>query len=1211
MPAGKMPTPQEITNKDYELLLDLFVAKYGFTSHQTPIYDRFLREGIAYVLTNLFNIEQVPFENKRRTTDFDKSIKSIRYSVDWTNVRVTPPSRQRLSAKMEEPLSPIVAHQNDLNFLANIYVSYKVTAVATKEDETTITRTETKSDVLCGRIPIPTMSEKSMLHKMPPSLLLAQHWDPFDFGAAFIIKGREIAGNLSEELIFNVPKIYINKGYQHEVIRLELVSRDGDSFENSYQIIIRKFKSGMISFESVYNKIVIHVPFFVAMRLFGVVDDADVVSHVLMTDDLSGEVEQTIYNHLNTAFHAPLEKDMEMYSEAVNIYDTNELITYITTVNANLDGSETNAIRYLNKEGTNKILDDIILPHIGRKFADRPKKARYIGYLINRLIRTQIGILPETDRDSAHSKRYYPPAISMTKQIKHALADVTRDIRKTLTKQFENSSFPDVRMAETIYTVLSRDTLTTALVKAVHMGKEVSDSQTVGSARVNSATTRNHMRTEMYNPKSSQFLVNTLRTIRTRDIGSKMTERAKEKRMVHPTFIGYTCPITSADTGEKVGNVKNMAITERITYSSSSHALKVKILTNSAMPVYPIMSIPVTYIASKAKIFVNGDLIACCDDSEKFLKYYRELRRRGEIDREVTIYWDNITDDILFWADFGRAIRPLVIVYEDPNDTKIVTLPDTGAQIKVPRQYTKFDRALVERILTDPNYTFDDLLKDGVVEFISDEEQTNCLLAENHELLKSREYDPLLRYTHCEITLAPYGLLALQTPFSRFSMTQRTCYATNQAKQTMGIPRYNYPYRFDRQAFMLHSHEDPLVTTFSSRHIPSGSKNLVILIGTYKGFGMQDSCIIKRDAVDYGCMAAAYVDVRRSTLETNERWGVPPGNTSPAFSKIIPGRHYPAVNTRIKEGDVIIAKYLEERVSGDSAPRIVDRSVVWDRFEEMIVEDVIAKTHDADQNIICKIKLRAYRPVRIGDKFASTSGNKSINGLNEDAVNLPYTEDGNIPDIIINPQAFVSRQIAGQIYECAAALLGAITGAPVQATMHDDITIDDIKQMLEKYGVMNCGLTRCYNGVTGLPIECEMYVGINFYMRLEKNVIDEVHAVTSGPTNALTRQMIRGKNVDGGLRTGEMERDVFIAAGAANILHDKFANNTTRFIIYVCKSCGHYAINGRRRDLCKFCGPYGEIVAVPTTYVNNTIQHLIEAMHIKPQFELEPPCIEI
>lgn len=87
----------------------------------------------------------------------------------------------------------------------------------------------------------------------------------------------------------------------------------------------------------------------------------------------------------------------------------------------------------------------------------------------------------------------------------------------------------------------------------------------------------------------------------------------------------------------------------------------------------------------------------------------------------------------------------------------------------------------------------------------------------------------------------------------------------------------------------------------------------------------------------------------------------------------------------------------------------------------------------------------------LGDKFASMHGQKGVLGFLEAQENFPFTKQGIVPDIVINPHAFPSRQTPGQLLEAALGK-GIALGGPVKyATPFSTPSIDDITNQLHRF----------------------------------------------------------------------------------------------------------------------------------------------------------------
>lgn len=108
---------------------------------------------------------------------------------------------------------------------------------------------------------------------------------------------------------------------------------------------------------------------------------------------------------------------------------------------------------------------------------------------------------------------------------------------------------------------------------------------------------------------------------------------------------------------------------------------------------------------------------------------------------------------------------------------------------------------------------------------------------------------------------------------------------------------------------------------------------------------------------------------------------------------------------------------------------------------------------------------------------------------------MPFTEQGLTPDIIINPNAFPSRMTIGMLIESLAAKQGAMDGTihttvPFEPYEHDDAT-GYFGRQLTKHGYRFYGTETMYSGFYGIPMKCEIYLGIVYYQRLRHMVSDK------------------------------------------------------------------------------------------------------------------------
>ncbi|KAL6569795.1 DNA-directed RNA polymerase I subunit RPA2 [Orobanche minor] len=216
---------------------------------------------------------------------------------------------------------------------------------------------------------------------------------------------------------------------------------------------------------------------------------------------------------------------------------------------------------------------------------------------------------------------------------------------------------------------------------------------------------------------------------------------------------------------------------------------------------------------------------------------------------------------------------------------------------------------------------------------------------------------------------------------------------------------------------------------------------------------------------------------------------------------------------------------------------------------------------------MANIRLRHPRNPVIGDKFSSRHGQKGVCSQLWPDTDMPFSGvTGMRPDLIINPHAFPSRMTIGMLLESIAAKGGALHGNFVNATPFsssmtkksesDSTLVDELGSKLIARGFNYHGLEVLYSGVYGTEMTCEIFIGPVYYQRLRHMVSDKFQVRSTGKTDQVTRQPIKGRKRGGGVRFGEMERDSLLAHGAAYLLHDRLHTSSDYHIADVCSLCG-------------------------------------------------------
>lgn len=235
----------------------------------------------------------------------------------------------------------------------------------------------------------------------------------------------------------------------------------------------------------------------------------------------------------------------------------------------------------------------------------------------------------------------------------------------------------------------------------------------------------------------------------------------------------------------------------------------------------------------------------------------------------------------------------------------------------------------------------------------------------------------------------------------------------------------------------------------------------------------------------------------------------------------------------------------------------------------------------------------------------SRSAQKGSIGMIYRHQDMPFTKQGIVPDVIMNPHAIPSRMTMAQLMECIMGKASCHIGACGDSTPFTDCSVESISKVLEMSGLEKYGNEIMYNGRTGEQIQTEIFIGPTYYQRLKHMVTDKIHARGSnGPIVMLTRQPSEGRARAGGLRLGEMERDCLIGHGISEFLKEKMLDTSDNYRIFVCKNCGLTANANPAKNIykCSNCKTSADIVQVRIPYAFKLLGQELYTMNIKMGF---------
>lgn len=664
------------------------------------------------------------------------------------------------------------------------------------------------------------------------------------------------------------------------------------------------------------------------------------------------------------------------------------------------------------------------------------------------------------------------------------------------------------------------------------------------------------------------------------------TRKISGPRALQPSQFGMLCPSDTPE-GEACGLVKNLALMTHITTNDEEAPVRKLVFMVGAEDVMSVSGREI-YADGAYIIFINGTPIALTRKPKSFLVNFRRFRRMGRMSVFVSIYINHHHNAVHIATDEGRICRPLIIVEKGKSKVREGHLQH----------------------LRKGTMDFDGFLSRGLVEYLDVNE-------ENDSNIAMYEGDMDETTTHLEIEpFTILGAVAGLIPYPHHNQSPRNTYQCAMGKQAIGAIAENQFLRIDTLLYLMVYPQKPMVKTRTIElvkydRLPAG-QNATVAVMSYSGYDIEDALVLNKASCDRGfgrCQVFRKyaTQLRKYQNSTTDRIGDRHEENGIPIKKhaLLDKDGLAYVGEKVSNGEVYIMKQTPLNLRGTglgSDPGTNDyrdTPMSYRLPDPSYIDKVMITTTEAETTLI-KIQTRQTRRPEVGDKFSSRHGQKGVCGIIVQQEDMPFNDQGVVPDIIMNPHGFPSRMTVGKMLELVAGKAGVMSGELQYGTAFGGSKVEDMGDILVQHGFSYSGKDFMTSGITGESLPAYVFFGPIYYQKLKHMVQDKMHSRARGPRAILTRQPTEGRSRDGGLRLGEMERDCLVAYGASQLLLERLMLSSDAHEVDICGTCGMMGYQG----WCQICKSSKEVARMTIPYAAKLLIQELLSMNISARLKL-------
>ena len=1105
--CGKSLTDKIDTAADKWNLVPAFLKVKGLVKQHIESFNHFVEVELQKI------IEAEPII----TSDIDRN-----FYVKYLQIYVGKPRRTEEifldalpGSKEESTVTPNECRLRDMTYAAPIFVDVQYT-----KDKKVFKR----KGLNIGRLPIMLRSSRCVLANKSEAEMCAMDECPLDPGGYFIVNGTEKVILVQEQLSKN--RIIVEADNRKETISASVTSSTHERKSKSYVVLKKDL---LFMRHNILNE---DIPICVLLKAMGVTSDMEMMAIVAGTDST-----------LQEAFAVNFEETIKL-----EIHTQQQALDYIgARIKIARKPMAFGQPRRNYVQEALEAVSAVFVAHVPIENLNFRPKAIYVAHMARRALMAKDDPAMVDDRDYVGNKRLELAGQLLALLFEDLFKKYNYDIKMNMDKLLRKKNITDFPDPCNVM-IGHANHITQGMNRAIATGNWHLKRFRMERAGVTHVLSRLSFIAGlgMMTRISSQF---------------EKTRKISGPRALQPSSFGMLCPADTPE-GESCGLVKNLALMTHITTDDEEEPIKRLVFMLGAEDIVAVSGSEL-YAVGSYIVLLNGTPLALTRQPSHFLTSFRKLRRSGRISEFISIFVNHHHSTIQIATDEGRICRPLIVV--------------EAGKSKVTTRYLKS--------LRQGSMDFDDFLARGLVEYLDVNEENDSNIA----MYETGEQGINMTTTHLEIEpFTILGAVAGLIPYPHHNQSPRNTYQCAMGKQAIGFIASNQFIRIDTLLYLMVYPQKPIVKTRTIELIkydklPAG-QNAIVAVMSYSGYDIEDALVLNKASVDRGFGRCQVLRKYTTQLKVNPN-GTKDQVMSPEKEEVLSGpdkgskvnikRHMrldedgvASVGQKLSQGEVYLNKHIPENANssglsdaGSNINSMIPQPQVYRLPDPSYVDKVLVSEMESGHQLI-KLQTRQTRIPEVGDKFSSRHGQKGVVGIIAEQADMPFSDKGIIPDIIMNPHGFPSRMTVGKMLELVSGKAGVLSGNFEYGTAFAGSELKVMSEELLNHGFSYDGKDYLTSGITGEPLPAYVFQGPIYYQKLKHMVQDKMHSRARGPRAILTRQPTEGRSRDGGLRLGEMERDCLIAYGASQLLRERLMLSSDQHQVDVCERCGFMGWNG-------------------------------------------------